>query len=165
MARRREAQKRVTPADSRFNDTDATLFINLMMLDGKKSVSENIFYETIDSIKVKLHITEEQAFEVFKKALFNVMPQVEVKSRRVGGATYQVPVEVKESRAKSLAIRWIIEAARKRAGKSMIEKLMAELIDAEDREGGGRGRGGAIKKKQDTEKMAEANRAFAHYRW
>jgi small subunit ribosomal protein S7 len=165
MARRREAQKRETNPDRRFNDIDVALFINLMMQDGKKSVSENIFYETMDSIKIKLHINDEQAFEVYKKALCNVMPQVEVKSRRVGGATYQVPIEVKESRAKSLAIRWILEAARKRTGKSMAEKLMAEFLDAEDREGGGRGRGGAIKKKQDTEKMAEANRAFAHYRW
>ncbi len=165
MARRREAQKRETHPDRRFNDVDVALFINLMMQDGKKSVSENIFYDTMDSIKVKLHISDEQSLEVYRKALSNVMPQVEVKSRRVGGATYQVPVEVKESRAKSLAIRWILEAARKRTGKSMTEKLMAELLDAEDRDGGGRGRGGAIKKKQDTEKMAEANRAFAHYRW
>jgi len=165
MARRREAQKRETTPDSRFNDQDVSLFINLMMRDGKKSVSEHIFYATLAAIKVKLHITDEQSLDVFKKALSNVMPQIEVKSRRVGGATYQVPVEVKEDRAKSLAIRWILDAARKRSGKSMIEKLLAELLDAEDRDGGGRGRGGAIKKKQDTEKMAEANRAFAHYRW
>jgi small subunit ribosomal protein S7 len=165
MARRREAQKRETNPDRRFNDTDVALFINLMMQDGKKSISENIFYEAIDTIKVKLHIDEEQSINVFRKALSNVKPQVEVKSRRVGGATYQVPVEVKDARGKSLAIRWILEAARKRTGKSMVEKLMAELLDAEDRDGGGRGRGGAIKKKQDTEKMAEANRAFAHYRW
>ncbi len=165
MARRREAQKRETTPDSRFHDKDVSLFINLMMRDGKKSVSENIFYATLEAIKVKLHVNDEQSLEVFKKALGNVMPQIEVKSRRVGGATYQVPVEVKEDRAKSLAIRWLLEAARKRSGKSMIEKLLAEFLDAEDREGGGRGRGGAIKKKQDTEKMAEANRAFAHYRW
>lgn len=165
MARRRQAQKRETSPDRRFNDTDIALFINLMMQDGKKSISENIFYDAIDSIKVKLHLDEEQAVSVFRKALSNVKPQVEVKSRRVGGATYQVPIEVKESRGKSLAIRWILEAARKRTGKSMSEKLMAELLDAEDSAGGGRGRGGAMKKKQDTEKMAEANRAFAHYRW
>ena len=165
MARRREAQKRETIPDSRFNDIDVSLFINLMMQDGKKSISEGIFYGAIEAIQVKLHLNEEQSLEVFKKALSNVMPQVEVKSRRVGGATYQVPVEVKEERAKSLAIRWILEASRKRSGKSMIEKLVAEILDAEDRDGGGRGRGGAIKKKQDTEKMAEANRAFAHYRW
>jgi small subunit ribosomal protein S7 len=165
MARRREALKRKTVPDRRFNDTDVALFINLMMNDGKKSISENIFYSTLDTITVKLHLNEEQVLAVYKKALSNVMPQVEVKSRRVGGATYQVPIEVKEQRGKTLAIRWILEAARKRTGKSMIEKLMAEFLDAEDRDGHFRGRGGAIKKKQDTEKMAEANRAFAHYRW
>ncbi|MBM4222242.1 MAG: 30S ribosomal protein S7 [Gammaproteobacteria bacterium] len=165
MARRREAQKRLPQQDRRFNDVDVSLCINLMMVDGNKSISERIFYKAMDHIKVKMHIDDHGALAVYQKALSNVMPKVEVKSRRVGGATYQVPVEVKESRAKSLAIRWIIEASRKRSGKSMIEKFTAEILDAVDEEGGGRGRGGAIKKRQDTEKMAEANRAFAHYRW
>jgi small subunit ribosomal protein S7 len=165
MARRREAQKRVVIPDQRFNDVDVTLFINHMMVDGKKDVSRGILYGALDTISVKLHLNELDALKVFQKALANVMPDIEVKSRRVGGATYQVPVEVRHDRAKGLAIRWILEAARKRPGKSMIEKLVAELLDAEDREGGGKGRGGAIKKKDDTHKMAEANRAFAHYRW
>lgn len=165
MARRREAEKRERFPDPRFQDIDVSLFINHMMYDGKKGTARHIFYKMMDSLKIKLHVDDNGALEAFKAALKNVMPQIEVKSRRVGGATYQVPVEVKEERARALAIRWILEAARKRPGKTMIDKLLAELVDAEDREGGGRGRGGAIKKRQDTEKMAEANRAFAHYRW
>lgn len=165
MSRRREAQKRQVMPDQRFNDIDVTLFINHMMYDGKKDTARGIFYGVIDKIMVKLHLNEQDALKVFSKALSNVMPDIEVKSRRVGGATYQVPVEVRHDRAKALAIRWILEAARKRPGKSMIEKLMAEFLDAEDREGGGKGRGGAMKKKDDAHRMAEANRAFAHYRW
>ncbi|NBW56410.1 30S ribosomal protein S7 [bacterium] len=165
MARRREAQKRITLPDQRFNDVDVTLFINHIMYDGKKDVARNIFYSSIDMIAAKFHLSDIDSLKVFHKALMNVMPDIEVKSRRVGGATYQVPIEVDRDRAKALAMRWILESARKRPGKSMIEKLTAEFIDAEDREGGGKGRGGAIKKKDDTHRMAEANRAFAHYRW
>lgn len=165
MARRREAEKREKFPDPRFQDIDVALFINHMMYDGKKSTARNIFYDMMDNLKIKLHVDDAGALDSFKAALKNVMPQIEVKSRRVGGATYQVPVEVKEERARALAVRWILEAARKRPGKTMVDKLLAEIADAEDREGGGRGRGGAIKKRQDTEKMAEANRAFAHYRW
>lgn len=165
MARRREAEKREKFPDPRFQDIEVSLFINHMMYDGKKGTARNIFYKMMDSLKIKLHIDDAGALDCFKGSLKNVMPQIEVKSRRVGGATYQVPVEVKEDRARALAVRWILDAARKRPGKTMVDKLLAEIVDAEDREGGGRGRGGAIKKRQDTEKMAEANRAFAHYRW
>jgi len=165
MSRRREAQKRVVLLDQRYNDLDVTLFINHMMYDGKKDVARKILYTVLEGVATKFHLSEADSLKVFHKALSNVMPDIEVKSRRVGGATYQVPVEVRHDRAKTLAIRWILEAARKRPGKSMAEKLMAEIIDAEDRERGGKGRGGAIKKKDDTHRMAEANRAFAHYRW
>jgi small subunit ribosomal protein S7 len=165
MARRREAQKRIPIPDQRFNDTDITLFTNHIMEDGKKDVARSILYRSLDAIALKFHLAEPDVLKFFHKSLANVMPDIEVKSRRVGGATYQVPVDVRHDRAKALAIRWILEAARKRPGKSMVEKLTAELMDAEDREGGGKGRGGAIKKKDDTHRMAEANRAFAHYRW
>ena len=165
MARRRVSQKRETIPDQRFNDVDVTLFINHMMIDGKKDVSRNILYTTLEEIAKKYNLDDAGALKAFHKALSNVMPDIEVKSRRVGGATYQVPVEVRHDRAKALAIRWILEAARKRPGKSMVEKLVGEFLDAEDRDGNGKGRGGAIKKKDDTHRMAEANRAFALYRW
>ena len=165
MARRREAVKRVTLPDQRYNSVEVTKFIHMSMKDGKKDVARKIIYEVLGSIANKYRTDEAGALESFLKALSNVMPEVEVKSRRVGGATYQVPVEVKYDRALALAIRWILDAAKKRHGKSMIEKLLAELLDAEDRDGGFKGRGGAVKKKDDTHRMAEANRAFAHYRW
>lgn len=165
MARRGRASKQAILPDEKYNCKDVTLFINLMMRDGKKGASLRIMYGVLDAISKKHNIDEQEALNSFHKALSNVMPEVEVKSRRVGGATYQVPVEVRHDRSKALAIRWILDAARKRAGKSMIEKLLSEILDAEDRDGSGKGKGGAVKKKDDTHKMAEANRAFAHFRW
>lgn len=165
MARRGRATKRVILPDEKYNCKDVTLFVNLMMRDGKKGVSLRIMYKVLETISQKRNIDEQGALTAFHKALSNVMPEVEVKSRRVGGATYQVPIEVRNDRAKALAIRWMLDAARKRSGKSMIENLLAEVLDAEDKDGGGKGKGGAVKKKDDTHKMAEANRAFAHFRW
>ncbi len=156
MPRRREVPKRETLPDPLFSSTLITKFINCMMLKGKKSVSEHAFYGALDMIKDR---AKEDPVKVFKKALDMVKPVLEVKSRRVGGATYQVPVEVPQDRRTSLAIRWIISNARSRGEKTMREKLAAEILDASNN------RGGAIKKKEDTHRMAEANKAFAHYRW
>ncbi len=156
MPRRREVPKRETLPDPLFSSTLITKFINCMMLKGKKSVSEHAFYGALDMIKDR---AKEDPVKVFKKALDMVKPVLEVKSRRVGGATYQVPVEVPQDRRTSLAIRWIISNARSRGEKTMREKLAAEILDASNT------RGGAIKKKEDTHRMAEANKAFAHYRW
>jgi len=156
MPRRREVPKRVVLPDPKFNDVVVTKFINIVMLDGKRSIAEKIFYGAIDKIEAK---TKENGLEVFKKALMNVRPEVEVKSRRVGGATYQVPIEVKENRAMALSMRWLVGYSRKRSGKTMTEKLAAEFMDA------AAGKGASVKKKDDTHKMAEANKAFAHYRW
>jgi small subunit ribosomal protein S7 len=156
MPRRREVPKRETLPDPNFGSTLVTKFINCMMVQGKKSVAEGVFYRSLDIIKDR---TKEDPVKVFKKALDNVKPVLEVKSRRVGGATYQVPVEVPQDRRTSLAIRWIILNARSRGEKTMREKLASELLDASNN------RGGAIKKKEDTHRMAEANKAFAHYRW
>jgi small subunit ribosomal protein S7 len=142
--------------DPLFGSTLITKFINCMMLRGKKSVAESIFYGALDTIKER---TKDDPVKVFKKALEAVKPVLEVKSRRVGGATYQVPVEVPPDRRTSLAIRWIIANARARSEKTMREKLAGEILDASNN------RGGAIKKKEDTHRMAEANKAFAHYRW
>ena len=149
--------KNITPKpDTKFNKVSISKFINSLMVDGKKSVAEAIFYDSLDIIKDK---TNSDPIEVFEEAFKNIQPTVEVRSRRVGGATYQVPVEVSSSRKNSLAIRWILTAARKRDGKSMAIKLASEILDAKDN------KGGAAKKKEDTLKMAEANRAFSHYRW
>jgi len=156
MPRRREVPKRVILPDPKYNDVVVTKFINVIMLDGKKSIAEKIFYGAIDKIEAK---TKTNGLEVFKKALQNVRPEIEVKSRRVGGATYQVPVEVKENRAMALAMRWLVGYSRKRSGKTMVDKLAAEFMDA------AAGKGASVKKKDDTHKMAEANKAFAHYRW
>jgi len=156
MPRRREVPKRETLADSLYSSTLITKFINCMMLRGKKSVAEGIFYGALDTIKER---AKDDPVKVFKKAMDAVKPVLEVKSRRVGGATYQVPVEVPQDRRTSLAIRWIISNARARSEKTMREKLAAEIMDASNN------RGGAIKKKEDTHRMAEANKAFAHYRW
>ncbi len=156
MSRRRRDYKRKVLPDPTFGEVVITKFINGMMLDGKKSVSENIFYGALDTIKNR-YSTE--GIEVFNQALENVRPAVEVRSRRVGGATYQVPTEVRADRRDALAIRWIIDNARNRSEKSMKERLANELYDAS------RNRGGAVKKREDTHRMAEANRAFAHYRW
>ncbi len=153
--RRGRAPVREIPPDPVFGDRLVQKFINKLMWDGKKSKAEKIFYGAMDLVKKK---TGQDPLEVFYKAVENVKPVLEVRPRRVGGATYQVPVEVPPRRQNSLAIRWLVNAARSRSGKSMIEKLANELIDAS------RGQGGAVKKKEDTHRMAEANRAFAHFR-
>jgi len=156
MARRKVASKRITIPDSRYNNVVVAKFISRMMLKGKKSIATRLLYKAVESLKDK---TDKSELEVFLKAVDNVKPLVEVKSRRVGGATYQVPVEIRESRREALAMRWIISGARDRSGKNFNEKLAAELLDAYNNTGT------AIKKKEDTHKMAEANKAFAHYRW
>ncbi len=156
MSRRRAAIKRSVIPDPRFGSEMLTKFMNLLMLSGKKSVAEGIVYGALDVIGTKGH---EEPLEVLSKALENVQPRVEVKSRRVGGATYQVPVEVRPSRRVALAMRWLIDAARKRNERTMAAKLAGELLDAFD------GRGAANKKREDVHKMADANKAFSHYRW
>ena len=156
MPRRREVPKRETLPDPLYSSTLITRFINCMMVRGKKSVAEHIFYGALDVIKDR---AKEDPVKVFKKALDQVKPVLEVKSRRVGGATYQVPIEVPQDRRTSLAIRWIISNSRGRGEKTMREKLASEILDASNN------RGGSIKKKEDTHRMAEANKAFAHYRW
>lgn len=157
MSRRKGAEKRVTEADPRYNNVLVSKFTNGLMERGKKSVARRIFYDAMDIIDTRA--TEEEPMEVFERAMENVRPRVEVKSRRVGGATYQVPMEVRQTRRNALAIRWIIGFAKSRSGKSMSEKLAAELLDAFNE------RGASVKKKDDTHRMAEANKAFAHYRW
>ena len=156
MPRRREIPKRETLPDPQFGSTLISKFVSCMMVQGKKSVAEGAFYSSLELVKDR---AKEDPVKVFKKALENVKPILEVKSRRVGGATYQVPIEVPQDRRTSLAIRWIISNARSRGEKTMREKLAAEILDASNN------RGGAIKKKEDTHRMAEANKAFAHYRW
>ncbi len=156
MPRRRIPPKRPIAPDARYSSKDVATLVERMMLRGKKSVGIDIMYRAMDIIKEKLG---REPLEVFNKALENVKPVVEVKSRRVGGSTYQVPVEVRESRREALAMRWIIQYARERKGSSMSQKLSAELMDAFN------STGSAFKKKEDTHRMAEANKAFAHYRW
>jgi small subunit ribosomal protein S7 len=156
MPRRKVAAKREVLSDSRYNNKLVTKFINCMMYDGQKMVASRSFYDALDALGEK---HGEGALNVFKTAIENVKPALEVKSRRVGGATYQVPVEIRPERRTSLAIRWILIAARARKEKTVAEKLAAELADAF------KNQGTAIKKKEDTHKMAEANQAFAHYRW
>ena len=156
MSRRHSAEKREIIPDPKFGDLIVTKFMNSVMLDGKKSVAETIVYGAFESIEGKL---KSDPLAVFKQALENVAPTIEVRSRRVGGATYQVPVEVRNERRQALAIRWLITAARGRNDKTMVERLSAELIDASNN------RGNAVKKREDTHRMAEANRAFSHYRW
>lgn len=156
MPRRGRIKKREVVADAVYNDMIVAKFINKLMYDGKKSIAERIFYNALLNIKSK---TGKEGVEVFKQAISNVRPVLEVKSRRVGGATYQVPVEVREARGIALSIKWILNAARNRREHSMLERLTAEIIDASTE------KGAAIKKKEDTHKMAEANRAFAHFRW
>lgn len=155
MRKNRAEQRAITP-DPVYNDEIITRMINKIMYDGKKALAESIMYDSLDIIKEK---TGEDPAEVLKKAVENVMPVLEVKSRRVGGSNYQVPVEVNERRRLSLAIRWIVEAARNRGERTMTERFSAEILDAANNTGG------AIKKKEDVHRMAEANRAFAHYRW
>ncbi len=156
MGRHKKSVSRPIIPDSKFNSTVVTKFVSRMMLDGKKDTCTRIVYEAFDKLKAK---TEKDPLEVFLKALDNVKPAVEVKSRRVGGATYQVPVEIRDARKEALAMRWIIAAARNRSGHGMADTLALELIDAFNNTGS------AYKKKEDTHKMAEANKAFAHYRW
>jgi small subunit ribosomal protein S7 len=156
MPRRGTIKKRKPQPDHFYNSTLISKFINTILKKGKKSLAENIVYKTMERVKQK---SKEDPLKMFEKAVENVRPVLETKSRRVGGATYQVPVEVLLNRSISLAIRWLIRFARDRAGKSMEEKLSAEIIDAVNN------RGGAVKKREDIHKMAESNRAFAHYRW
>jgi len=156
MPRKGEVPKRNILPDPKYRSELVSKFVNCMMRDGKKSVSESIVYRAFDMIEKK---TKESPLKVFEKAMENVQPIIEVKSRRVGGSTYQVPIEVRKTRRKALGIRWLIAFARKRSEKTMAERLAAELMDAANQ------RGAAIKKREDTHRMAEANKAFAHYRW
>jgi small subunit ribosomal protein S7 len=156
MSRRHRAEKREILPDAKFGDLVISKFMNTMMLRGKKSVAEGIVYGALDKIQKKMN---QDPVPVFHEAIENVKPAVEVRSRRVGGATYQVPVEVRTERRQALAIRWLIQSARDRSEQSMMDKLSAELMDAANR------RGAAIKKREDTHRMADANKAFAHYRW
>ena len=156
MSRRRRAEKRIVAPDPKFNSTDLVRFTNKLMEGGNKSVVQMIIYDVVDDLEKK---TKKPGKEVYDEAIKNAMPTVEVKPRRVGGATYQVPVEVKPARRLSLAIRWLVDAARSRSGMAISRKLFQELLDASN------GEGTAVKKKEDTHRMAEANRAFAHYRW
>ncbi|PID74323.1 MAG: 30S ribosomal protein S7 [Deltaproteobacteria bacterium] len=157
MSRRRAAEKRPVDPDPRFNSVLVSKFTNGLMERGKKTLAQRIFYDAMDIVASK--VKDEDPLTVFEEAMEKVRPRVEVKSRRVGGATYQVPMEVRQSRKNALAIRWIIGYARARSGRSMSEKLAAEMIDAYNN------RGAAVKKRDDTHRMAEANKAFAHYRW
>jgi len=156
MSRRHSAEKREVIPDAKFGDITLTKFMNSIMYDGKKSIAEAIVYDAFDIIEQKMR---SEPLPVFRQALDNVAPSIEVRSRRVGGATYQVPVEVRAERRQALAIRWIINAARGRNDKTMVDRLSAELMDAANN------RGNAVKKREDTHRMAEANRAFSHYRW
>ncbi len=156
MPRRREVPKREILPDPKFRDQTVTKFVNVIMKDGKKSVAESILYGALDIIQDRV---KRDPLDVFNQALENIRPIIEVKSRRVGGATYQVPVEVRPSRRNALAMRWLVDAARKRGERSMVAKLAGELMDASEN------RGGAAKKREDVHKMAEANKAFSHYRF
>ncbi|MCO5163344.1 MAG: 30S ribosomal protein S7 [Mesorhizobium sp.] len=156
MSRRHSAEKREINPDPKFGDLVVTKFMNAVMMHGKKSVAETIVYGALDQVQAK---TKQEPVAVFHQALDNVAPHVEVRSRRVGGATYQVPVDVRTERRQALAIRWLISAARNRNETTMVDRLSGELLDAANN------RGTAVKKREDTHRMAEANRAFAHYRW
>jgi len=159
MSRRTQAPKRTILPDPKYSSELLAKFMNMIMNDGKKSVAERIIYGALDRISEKASRAENEALDVLKQALENVKPVVEVKSRRVGGATYQIPIEVRPIRRQTLAMRWLIDAARKRSEKSMAHRLAHELMDAAEN------RGTAVKKKEDTHRMAEANKAFSHYRW
>ena len=156
MSRKKKAPKKIPILDPKFKSTVIPKLINSIMYDGKKTIAEKIIYDAIDKIKSK---TKDEPIEIFNQAISNIKPTVEVRSRRVGGATYQVPVEVKAKRGQALALRWIMDATRKRKNKTMAEKLYAEILDASQN------KGSAIKKREDTHKMAESNKAFAHFRW
>ena len=154
--RRRTAKKNIILPDPKFKEVEVTKFVNNLMIDGKKNIAFNIFYDSIEIVSQK---TEENGLEIWKKAIENITPAVEVKSRRVGGATFQIPTPVRESRRKSLAVKWLIKYAQSRNEKTMSEKLAGEIIAASKEEGG------AFKKKEDTHRMAEANKAFSHFRF
>ena len=156
MSRKKRAPKRITQIDPKYKSSIIPKLINSIMYDGKKTTAEKIVYDAIDKIKSK---SKDEPINVFNEAINNIKPTVEVRSRRVGGATYQVPVEVKAKRSQALALRWLIESSRKRKDKTMSDKLFNEIFDAYNK------RGSSIKKKEDTHKMAESNKAFAHYRW
>ena len=156
MSRKKRAPKRIIYADSRYGSLVLSKFINFVMYDGKKSAAEKLIYTAFKQIKDK---TKEDPIKIFNEAINNIRPNLEVRSRRVGGATYQIPVEVKTHRSQTLALRWLLEATRKRKNKTMSDKLFNELMDASQN------KGAAIKKREDTHKMAESNKAFAHYRW
>ena len=156
MSRKRKAPKKVFYPDAKYGSLVLAKFINFIMYDGKKATAEKIIYNTLDKIKEK---TKEDPIKIFNDAIGNIRPNLEVRSRRVGGATYQVPVEVRAKRSQTLALRWLLEATRKRKNKTMSDKLFNEIIDAS------KNKGSAIKKREDTHKMAESNKAFAHYRW
>jgi len=156
MSRRHSAEKREVIPDAKYGDVVVAKFMNSVMYDGKESVAEAIVYGALEAVEAKL---KTDPLQVFRQALDNVAPAIEVRSRRVGGATYQVPVEVRSERRQALAIRWLIAAARGRNDKTMVDRLSAELMDAANN------RGSAVKKREDTHRMAEANRAFSHYRW
>ena len=156
MSRRRAAEKREILPDPKFSDVVITKFTNGLMREGKRSVAEHIVYGALDTMEKK---ARQDPLKLFHEAIENVKPALEVRSRRVGGATYQVPVEVRQTRRQSLAIRWIIDMSRKRSENTMVERLAGELLDAANN------RGGAVKKREDTHRMAEANKAFSHYRW
>jgi small subunit ribosomal protein S7 len=156
MSRRSRAERREVPADPKYGSTTVQRFINNLMVEGKKSIAERIFYQALDVLEEK---SGQSGLNVFQQALNNAKPALEVKSRRVGGATYQVPVEVRPERRQALAIKWLISFARQRSEKTMADRLAAELLAAS------RNEGSTVKKKDDTHRMAEANKAFAHYRW
>jgi len=156
MSRKKQAPKRIFYPDPRYDSLLLAKFINFVMFDGKKTTSEKIIYSALDKIKSK---TKGDPIKIFNDAINNIRPNLEVRSRRVGGATYQVPQEVKTKRSQTLALRWLLDASRKRKNKSMSDKLFNELMDASQN------KGSAIKKREDTHKMAESNKAFAHYRW
>lgn len=154
--RKRKPKKRVYQPDPRFGDENVTFFVNNLMLDGKKSVAFKIFYDALDLVAER---TEEEGYDVWKKALQNVQPGVEVKSKRIGGASFQIPVEIRPARKRSVTVKWLIKYARLRNGKSMADKLANEIIAAS------KGEGAAVKKKEDTHRMAEANKAFSHFKF
>ena len=156
MSRKKKAPKRISYADAKYGSLILSKFVNFVMYDGKKTAAEKIIYDTLDKIKEK---TKDDPMKIFNDAINNIRPNLEVVSRRVGGATYQVPVEVRAKRSHTLALRWLLEATRKRKNKTMSDKLFNELMDASQR------KGFAIKKREDTHKMAESNKAFAHFRW
>ena len=156
MSRKKQAPKRIFYADPKYGSLILAKFINFMMFDGKKTTSEKIIYEALEKIKNK---TKDDPIKIFNNAIGNIRPNLEVRSRRVGGATYQVPQEVKTKRSQTLALRWLLEASRKRKNKTMSDRLFNELMDASQK------KGAAIKKREDTHRMAESNKAFAHFRW